>query len=342
MLKIGIIGYGKMGRIRHSIFDNIKDCHVVAICNDVPVDVAGADFHADPYKLINSPDVNAICIGTPNYMIAPLTIAALKAGKHVISEKPPGMTLAQTLEMKAALNSMPGLKLKFGFNHRYHDAVIEAKKRVDSGTYGKILWMRGRYGKSVDESFKDSWRAKREFAGGGILLDQGIHMVDLFLHFAGDFEEAKGFIDNQYWGLDIEDNAFAILRNSRGQTASLHSTMTQWRHLFSLEIFLEKGYMVVNGILSATRSYTDNYGKEELSVALNRSQAPMARHTHEERFMFDRDFSFHRECEEFAGCVLRDEDVKVGNIADAERLMRVITRIYDDANAIHPISGMAK
>jgi len=334
MLKIGVIGYGKMGLIRHSIFDNIKDCHVVAICNDTPAEGGKAKFYDNPHELIHDPGVNAVCICTPNHLIAPLAIEAMKAGKHVIAEKPPGMTLEQTLEMKRTLESKPGLKLKFGFNHRYHDAVIEAKKRVDSGAFGKILWMRGRYGKSVDEHFKESWRAKKAFAGGGILLDQGIHMVDLFLHFAGEFEEAKGFIDNHYWGLDIEDNAFAILRNSKGQTASLHSTMTQWRHLFSLEIFLEKGYMVVNGILSATRSYTDNYGKEELSVALNRSQAPMARHTHEERFMFDRDFSFHRECEEFAGCVLRDEDVKVGNIEDAERLMRVINAIYKDAGSL--------
>ena len=116
----------------------------------------------------------------------------------------------------------------------------------------------------------NTWRANRELAGGGILIDQGIHMLDLFLYLGEGFDEVHAFVSSLYWKLPgIEDNVFAILRNSKtGQAASLHSTMTQWRHLFSFEVFMERGYMVLNGL----KTPSGTYGAEKLSVAKNRSR----------------------------------------------------------------------
>ena len=130
----------------------------------------------------------------------------------------------------------------YGFNHRHHDSIKKMKQIVDGGKLGKILWMRGRYGKEVDEDYFKGWRAEPKLAGGGIMLDQGIHMLDLFLHFAGDFDEIYSIVSNLHWKMDgLEDNVFAIMRNTKtGISASLHSTMTQWRYLFSLEVFLQK------------------------------------------------------------------------------------------------------
>ncbi len=330
MIKVGIIGYGKMGRIRAAAIAG--DCRgKVSAVYDPLADPAanGLPRAESPEAVIDNPEIAAIFVCTPNGLIKDLVVQALHAGKHVFAEKPPGISIAQVEEMRDALAQNPGAKLKFGFNHRYHDAIMVAKERIDSGQYGDILWLRGRYGKSVDENFKNTWRAQREMAGGGILLDQGIHMLDLFVHLVGDFEEVKGFCNNQYWGLNIEDNVFAMLRNAKGQTASLHSTMTQWRHLFSLEIFLQKGYMVINGILSASGAYL-HQGGEELTIALNRTPAPMARHTQEERLNFKEDMSFQREVGEFLDCIINDRPIIQGTIEDAHLLMTLIEKIYAD------------
>ena len=324
-LNVGIIGYGKMGRIRKRVIDERDDCRVTWICDPIPSPV-GCEFTTDPYELVRQPSLDAIFICTPNHLIKDLVIYGLDMGKHVFAEKPPGTSIVQVLDMMAAEKRNTGMKLKFGFNHRYHGSMIEAKRRVESGEYGKILWMRGRYGKSVDHDFLENWRSQKKYAGGGILMDQGIHMLDLFLHFCDDFEEVKSFCSNLYWNLDVEDNTFAILKNSRGQVASIHSTMTQWRHLFSLEIFLERGYMVINGILSAS----GKYGKEELTIALNRAIAPEARHTREERYIYEIDASWSDEIEEFMNAIKTDSEIVVGTTKDALKLMRIIEKIYED------------
>lgn len=315
-----------MGKKRHSLLEELG-AKVVQVCDSQMQN--GPNFTVNPIEVIKNPDLDAVFIGTPNCMIKDMVISTLENGKHVFAEKPPGISLLEVHEMKKAAQKFPHLKIKFGFNHRYHQTVMLAKERIISGNYGDILWMRGRYGKSVDEDFKNTWRAKKEMAGGGILLDQGIHMLDLMLHFIDDFHEVKSFCQKQYWGLDIEDNVFAMFRNAKGQTASLHSTMTQWRNLFSLEIFLEKGYMVLNGLLTSTGSYTSK-GKENLTISKNRTPAPAAKIYEKERFDFDEDFSFKHEVEEFLNCINNDSKVKIGTIKDAIKLMGLVEMIYAD------------
>jgi predicted dehydrogenase len=213
----------------------------------------------------------------------------------------------------------------YGFNHRHHDSVLKAKEMIDSGQYGSLLWMRGRYGKSVDKNFFNNWRASKELAGGGILIDQGIHMLDLFLMFAKEFDDVKAFVSNLYWKLDIEDNVFAILKNSKtGVVASLHSTMTQWRHLFSLELFLEKGYIVINGLLTSSGTY----GKEILSYAKNRSTAPAATWDDEERIEYKINNSWENEINMFFDAINNKNKIQIGNSLQAFELMKLIDRIY--------------
>ena len=160
---------------------------------------------------------------------------------------------------------------------------------------------------TVTTEFYKEWRSKRELAGGGILIDQGIHMLDLFLHIGDDFDKVHASVSNLYWDLDVEDNVFATLENSRtGLTASLHSTMTQWRHLFSLEVFLEKGYFVLNGLKTSSNSY----GDEILTIAKNRSTAPAATWEDEEEILYQVDNSWKSEADEFFSAIKVEEEQK--------------------------------
>lgn len=318
-----VIGFGKMGKIRKGILDSIPGCSVKWVCDTGPQE-GDFRFTCDSDEIFADEEVDTVFLCLPNYLNKGLIIKALDSKKHVFCEKPIGISTAEIREIIDAETRNPGCKLAAGFNHRRHQAVKVAKEHVDSGEFGKILWLRGRYGKSYSPDFFDNWRSHRRYAGGGILMDQGIHMLDLFLHFCGDFEEVKAFCSDLYWHLDIEDNVFAILRNSQGQVASLHSTMTQWRHLFSFEIFLERGYIVVNGLITPSGTY----GKEELSIAENRTAPPQAVWTEEKRILFSVDNSFREEVEEFIRCIDSNSPVNSGNSADSLKVVRLIEKIY--------------
>jgi predicted dehydrogenase len=324
-IKIGIIGYGKMGKIRHEAIRQIGIGEVVAISDPEVIDADIKNLsHAE---IINNPEIDALIISTPNYLNKQLTIACLKAGKHVFCEKPPAFSAADMEEIRVVENNSGRRKLMYGFNHRHHDSVIKMKKTLESGEFGKILWMRGRYGKSVTEDYFNNWRAKKEMAGGGILLDQGIHMLDLFLHLGGSFDRIKAELSNSFWKLEVEDNAFVILRNTEtGMDASLHSTMTQCRHLFSLEVFLEKGYMVLNGLLTSSRAY----GEEVLTLAKNRSSGPAVTWADEVQIEYTDDNSWRYEIKHFLDAIEKNTDIQIGNSNDALKLMKIIDEIYKE------------
>lgn len=255
MSKVGIIGFGKMGQIREKVVEESGKGKVLKVYD--PSDINDPRMVNEPYDIINDPELDSVFICTPNNFNFEFTVAALKQGKNVFCEKPPVLTVSQ-MKKVIEVEKQSGKHLMYGFNHRHHCSIKKMKEMVDSKEYGKILWMRGRYGKSVDESYKDNWRSDPELAGGGILMDQGIHMVDLFLYLSEGFDQYHAFVSNLYWDFPSEDNVFAIMKNSEtGLCASLHSTMTQWRHLFSIEVFLERGYFVLNGLKTSSNSYGD-------------------------------------------------------------------------------------
>jgi 1,5-anhydro-D-fructose reductase (1,5-anhydro-D-mannitol-forming) len=325
MYKVGIIGYGVMGKTRRTATEEIKKGVVLAISEpDAGPDIDGIP-NVSHDEIINHPDLDVVIVCTPNFLNKELTIRALNAGKHVFCEKPPAFTAADIVEIKEA-EAKSGKVLMYGFNHRHHDSVLQMKRLIDSGEYGKVLWLRGRYGKSVTKDYYNQWRAKKELAGGGILMDQGIHMLDLFLFLSGDFDVVKAEVTNLYWKMDVEDNAFVILKeSSTGKVASLHSTMSQWRHLFSLEIFLEKGYMVLNGLITSTMSY----GEETLSVAKNRSTAPAATWKDEVITKYVNNNSWRYEMDHFFDAITNNEPIIYGSSDDALKLMTIIDKVYE-------------
>jgi 1,5-anhydro-D-fructose reductase (1,5-anhydro-D-mannitol-forming) len=330
VLKVGIVGFGKMGQIRYE--EIIKTTGTEVICiyepgniDKLPSDVRKMDT-AD--SVINSEEVDVIFICTPNFLNMPLTIQALENGKHVFCEKPPAFS-AEDVRKIMEVERKSGKKLMYGFNHRHHGSVKKMKAMISSGEFGDVLWMRGRYGKSVDSEFYRDWRSDIKKSGGGILIDQGIHMLDLFLYLGGDFNKIHASVSNLYWDLEVEDNVFATLENSNtGVVASLHSTMTQWRHLFSLEVFLKKGYMVLNGL----RTSSMTYGDETLSIAKNRSMAPTATWEDEELFSYLENDSWASEVEEFFDTIQEDKVVWSGNSDDALRVMTIVDKIYEYKN----------
>ena len=323
--KIGIIGFGKMGQTRYQAITELDAGEVVAISDPKEDSYPDNIDNVSHEAIINNPEIDIIIICTPNYLNKNLTIRSLNAGKHVFCEKPPCFTATEVQEVIEAEKGT-GLKLMYGFNHRHHDSIIRMKELIDSGELGKVLWSRGRYGKSVTEDYSNDWRAKKQYAGGGILIDQGIHMLDLFLHLSGDYDIIKAEVSNLYWKMDVEDNVFVILKDSTsGKVASLHSTMTQWRHLFSLEIFLEKGYMVLNGLITSTMSY----GEEVLSIARNRSAAPAATWQDEVKTHYVTNNSWRYEMEHFFNAIHDNRAVTIGTSADALQLMSIIDKIYE-------------
>lgn len=328
-IRVGVVGYGRMGKLRASVLRSLSQFELVAVCEPDRSSVAGleCDVHDDYAALLNT-DVDAVFVCTPNFLNAEITIAALERGKHVFCEKPPARNSDEMRNVIEVETRHPELTLKFGFNHRYHDAVQEAKALIDSGRLGKILWLRGVYGKSGGIGFEEGWRNKRDLSGGGILLDQGIHMLDLFRCFAGEFDEVKSFITNSFWDIEVEDNAFALLKNREGQVAMLHSSATHWTHHFGLDIYLTDGYVQIKGILTQSRSY----GRETLVTATRGFTQTSAQFAfgspREEVTYFDTDFSWQRELEEFASAILEGTPVGVGTSVDALRTLELVERIY--------------
>jgi predicted dehydrogenase len=325
MINCGIIGYGIMGQIRHKTCDLINGFNVVKIYDPNKDIVSNSLWASSEKEIIENEDIDVIFICTPNYLNKDLTIECIKNNKHIFCEKPPALKSKDVLEIQSYEKESSSI-LMYGFNHRHHQSIIACKKIIDEKRYGNILWLRGRYGKSVNDSFFKNWRADLNKSGGGILFDQGIHMLDLFLFFCNDFDIVKSLVSNSYWKTEIEDNVFALFQNSKKNiSASLHSTMTQWRHLFSLEIFLESGYIVINGL----NTTSGTYGEEILSIAEKRSTPPAATWKDEERYTFNDNF-WKTELLYFLQSIKKNEKPGMCNSDDAFKILNLIERIYKD------------
>jgi len=238
----------------------------VAVCDrnfaaDTVLDSGIKAFRS--YESLLAEPLDVLLVSMSNDMAAEVTATGLRRGLHVFCEKPPSRTLQELEVVREVEASRPDLRLMYGFNHRYHGSVQDALAVIRSGELGSLINLRGLYGKSQLITFNQpDWRAKRELAGGGVLLDQGIHMVDLMRLFAGEFVDVQSYVSNSHWGYDVEDNAYALMRTADGVVALLNSSATQWRHQFSLDINLQRGSLLLRGILTSSKSY----GSETLTI----------------------------------------------------------------------------
>lgn len=327
VLKVGIAGFGIVGKRRRDCVDRHPHMRVVAVCDRTfgsEGTFADGVRHYRDYRRLLTEDLDVLIICMTNDIAAEVTIAGIEAGLHVFCEKPPGRNVDDVARVITHERRHPALKLMYGFNHRYHDSVQDALRVLHSGELGRVINLRGMYGKSKIVTFSQpDWRTKREIAGGGVLLDQGIHMVDLMRLFGGHFTEVHSFISNRHWGYDVEDNAYALMRTADGVVGMLNSSATQWRHRFHLDINLELGSLILGGILSGTKSY----GAETLTVVHadpdNDGGDPKEQITH-----YNRDPSWDEEVSAFADSILNDKPIRSGNSEDALRTMQLVFKIY--------------
>ena len=327
LLKVGIAGYGVVGRRRHECIKKSTYMELVAVCDKNSVDnhILNEDIKFfTNYKDLLKEKLDILIVCMTNDIAPEVTKAGLSIGLHVFCEKPPGRNLQDILgviqEEKEASDSV----LMYGFNHRYHDSVQDALKIIQSGKLGKIINLKGEYGKSKMITFNQTdWRTKREIAGGGVLLDQGIHMVDLMRFFAGDFVKVKSFIKNNFWDYDVEDNAYAIMETNTGIVGVLNSSATQWRHKFNLDITLERGNLILEGILTSSKSY----GEETLTI-VNVDHSNNSGMPDEEVIKYVEDPSWQLEMDHFVDCILQKKQVEYGSSKDAFETMKLVYNIY--------------
>ena len=353
-LKVGIVGYGIVGQRRRFFIDKNSNLETVAVCDvrfkkdssmienrdyNYTYDLLERQTHDKPLSgntndgiqffnnyndLLENSTLDILFVSLPNYLAPETTVAGLEKGLHVFCEKPPGRTVEDIIKVVESEKKHPHLKLKYGFNHRYHGSVKKAKEIIDNNQFGGILNLRGIYGKSGVVPFAGNWRSMKKYSGGGILLDQGIHMLDMFRYFCGDFEEVNSFVSNNYWGYDVEDNAFAIMRDKNGRVAVIHSSATQWQHSFRLEITLEEGFLELSGILSGSKSY----GQEKLLIVPKREDFTTGSLSGK-TIQYLEDTSWKDEIDEFADLIVNDKPVDQGNSYDALKVMELVYKIYN-------------
>ena len=324
-MRVGIAGYGVVGKRRDQFIRAHAHLKTVAVCDQTFEGTGtfddGVAYCRHYTDLLQAPlDVLFVCL--TNDIAAEVTIAGMQAGLHVFCEKPPGRDLEDIVAVIEEERRHPGLKLKYGFNHRYHESVRDALALAQSGEMGELVNLSGVYGKSAIINFQSDWRTKRAIAGGGILLDQGIHMVDLLRLFAGDFTEVRSVVDNRFWRHDVEDNAYALMRTDQGVVAMLHSSATLWRHTFNLSMTYQNGTITLSGILSGSKSY----GAERLTRAYRCEDA--SGDPNEETVYYENDPSWPDEIAEFTAAILNDEPIKNGSSAEAFKTMQLVYRIY--------------
>ena len=351
-LRVGIVGCGLIGKRRAEIVRRCPGDELVIVA-DVNEPQArslagemGCLATTDWQEVIARDDVEAVVVSTPNKYLMPITVAALEHGKHVLVEKPMARNLSEAEEVLRAAVGGRRSAVGVGFNHRHHPAIWKAKELLDRGSIGDPLFIRCRYGHGGRLGYDKEWRADADMAGGGELLDQGVHIVDLCRWFLGDFTEAVGFTATFVWNADrgpqtadcrgrqsadggqrsavggrVEDNAFALLCTAKGQVASLHASWTQWRNLFSFEVFGQEGHLIVDGL-------GGSYGIEQLTIGRRILEGGAPK---EEVLEFSGpDLSWQAEWQEFTSAI-RENRQPLANGEDGLQVMRLIDAIYESA-----------
>ena len=262
MMNVAIVGCGLIGQKRlralgehHRLVaaaDTVLE-RAQALVRQHPNAVATTDWRA----VVVRPDVDAVIVATTHNWLAPITLAAVEAGKHVLVEKPAARS-PEELEPVIAAVERQGVCVQVGFNHRYHPAFREARQIFESGALGPLMFIRGCYGHGGRLGYEREWRADPEIAGGGELLDQGVHLIDLARWFLGDFVHISSYTHTYFWDMPVEDNAFLLLRTAQDQVAWLHASWTEWKNLFSFEIYGRNAKLHIEGL-------GGSYGLERLA-----------------------------------------------------------------------------
>lgn len=331
-MNVAVFGYGYMGKVRHRVLSEHPRVSRVVVVDPHQPPVDGVEMLQD-FSSLKWDEIDAVFVCTPNSITADLCVEGLKRVGRVFCEKPPGRNWSDFCRIQDAADSVPGHTIAFGFNHRLHPSVQAARAMIGERGLGDVLYVKGTYGKSGGARYRESWRNDREISGGGILLDQGIHMLDIFQLFVGPLTVVDAVLVDSFWGCGVEDNAFVLLR-SQAAPVFLHSSATLWKHTFRFEVGCRDGYLVATGLLSQTGSY----GREQLVIGKRQfeDEALALGNPREEIIHFDRDESWSKEIDEFISAIGQGRPSSHGSLDDARMLMRLVQDVYDLAGGRDP------
>ena len=328
-MNVGIVGSGRQGWRRARALESFPDDRLVAVAD---VDPSAAERLAGTYgavpcsdwrALLDVRDLDAVIVCTPPDSHAAITIAALERDRHVLVEKPLARSADEAVPIVVAAEQALalGVVCAVGFNYRHHPAIQQARRWVDEGAIGELMYARMRHGIGGRQDYAADWRAAAQTSGGGELLDQGVHLLDLARWFFGGFSEVKAMLATAYWPIaPLEDNAFVLLRTSRGQVVQLHVSWTEWKNLFSLELFGGDGWVRVEGL-------GGSYGTETAVLGKRDFDAPFSEHVIEYR---GEDRSWRDEWAAFRDAALRRKPPLTG-AADGLAALRLAATAYGSA-----------
>jgi|SRR5688572_19900705 len=249
--QFGVIGCGLIGRKRAAALPagSLRyACDLEAArATELAKLHAGVEPLTDFRIALADPRVTAVIVATPNGALAPLALAAVQAGKHVLLEKPGALNAAQLRTVQAAAQKT-GALVRIGYNHRFHPALQKARELFESGVLGPLMFLRARYGHGGRKGYDREWRADPALAGGGELIDQGVHLIDLAQWFLGNFTRVEGHASTYFWDMKVDDNAFLSLRTAGGQTAWLQVSCTEWKNMFSFELYGRDAKIAIDGL----------------------------------------------------------------------------------------------
>jgi len=325
-MKVGLIGAGRQGWRRAQAIEQVPGTELAVVADvdskarSLLAKEMDCEATANWKDIVERNDLGAVIITTPNHLHAPMCIGAMRRGKHVLCEKP----LARNLEEAKRIIDVARknrVKLKCGFNLRHHPGMQQAREWFDKGAIGHLMFLRCRYGMCGRPGYEKEWRAKGEFSGGGELIDQGVHVLDLFRWFAGDFSQVVGLKATAFWDIaPLEDNAFGLLRTRGGQIASLHVSWTQWKNLFAFEILGKEGYIIVEGL-------GGSYGVERATLGKRSFVEPFREESIDFR---GEDRSWVDEWKEFVTAVKENRE-PLGNGIDGLESQRLVHALYQSA-----------
>ena len=325
-MKVGIIGLGRQGWRRAEAIKKAGDKIIIGATKKINEDskrfskIFGCEITNNWKDLVKRKDIDIVVVCTPPNLHREMVVSALRAKKHVLCEKPLALNVSEAkIILKEVKKS--GYKLKCGFNIRHHPAISLAKKWVDKGLIGKLIFIRCRYGIVGRQGYEKDWRVKKEISGGGQLMDQGMHVLDLSRWFLGEFKEAFGSLSTNFWKISpLEDNVFVILKTKEEQTAFCHVSWTQWKNLFSFEIYGENGYLTSEGL-------GGSYGPEKLIFGKRDFKKPF---TQKITKFKKEDFSWLEEWKEFILAIKKDQQ-PLGSGYDGFMALKLADALYKSA-----------
>jgi predicted dehydrogenase len=323
-VRVGIVGAGLQGQRRAPVVRDFSGSELVVISAahlesaQRLADSMGCEAAVGWEPVVERDDVDVVLVCTPPHLHATISIAAMRRGKHVLCEKPIARTLDEAQDMLAVAREN-GVALKCGFNHRHHPGIQQARQWFDSGVIGEPIFIRCRYGICGRPGYEQEWRADPQIVAGGQLMEQGIHAVDLCRWFLGEFDQVVCLVGTCFWKTQpLEDNAFVLFRTPGGAVASIHSSLTEWKNLFSFEIFGRDGYIAVDGL-------GGSYGTERAVLGKRDFTAPFAEQAVEFR---GGDRCWLEEWREFTAAV-RERREPLGSGLDGLEALRLVYAAYD-------------